>query len=504
MAVSLLLSANISTKASYAVVVLFLFCTTLILVDYAHILWRRRKLPPGPVPWPIFGNHFQIPNVRPWLAWEEWAKHYKAPLMTLWIGREPRIIVSDAWVASELMEKKSDVFSSRPRLVVMGDAINATKNNQTTLAYGDRWRLHRKLMVSMLRTARWHFTDVRLQHAAVGSQVARDYRSFQADEAKILVRDLFLDPSNFEPVIERYTISVTSIIGWGRRVDRINDYVAQQALAMMESVNYVIPGVYILETLPWLMNMPRWLYKFPSWLRQGAAIFGRYFYLLTQEASTSENKNFGIFMLDSQMKHNLNELEVAGLMGNLVGGGVDTTSSTMLSCILAMAVFPEVQRKVQAEIDSVVGDQRSPDWSDIDGGKLPYLGALVKEILRWRTVTVLAGIPHANSEDVEYNGYHFPKGTNFTGNMWAIHRNPREYPDPDIVRPERFLNGLERPYPNSRGSNPFGWGRRQCSGQPVAEQGLLFSLGRMLWAFDIAPGLDEKVGQVVFSFYSIS
>lgn len=121
--------------------------TLAILVDYLHILFRRRKLPPGPFPYPIVGNHFQIPKLRPWIAWEKWAQHYKSPMMTIWVGRDPRIILSDAWVASDLMEKRSDIFSSRPRIVVMGDTINCTKTNQTTLVYGDRWRLHRRLTV---------------------------------------------------------------------------------------------------------------------------------------------------------------------------------------------------------------------------------------------------------------------------------------------------------------------------------------------------------------------
>jgi hypothetical protein len=47
----------------------------------------------------------------------------------------------------DLLEKRSDIFSSRPRLIAMGDAINATNTNQTTLVYGDRWRKYRKLMV---------------------------------------------------------------------------------------------------------------------------------------------------------------------------------------------------------------------------------------------------------------------------------------------------------------------------------------------------------------------
>ena len=328
---------------------------------------------------------------------------------------------------------------------------------------------------------------------AVGSQAVRGYRSFQADEAKILIRDFLQEPEDFELSVERYSVSVTSIVGWGRRVDRKNDYVAVQALKLMESVNLVIPGLYLMEAIPELMKLPSMIYKFPSALRTGAAITFRYFYLLTVEGAEAKRDNFGKFMLKSQKKHEMTDLEVAGLMGNLIGGGVDTTSSTMLSCILAMACFPEVQKKAHAELDAVVGTDRSPNWADIDEGSLPYAAAIVKEVLRWRSVAVLAGIPHANTEPVDYKGYHFPKGTNLTSNLWAIHRNPRDFPNPDDFRPERFVNGLENPYPNAKGMNPFGFGRRACSGQPLAEQGLLYSLTRMMWAFKITPAQDTNV-----------
>ena len=129
------------------VLILLCFASIGLIADYIHILRRRRHLPPGPFPFPIVGNHFQTPSYKPWITWEKWAQHYDSPMMTLWIGRQPRIILSDAWVASDLLEKRSDIFSSRPRIIAMGDAINATNTNQTTLPYGDRWRKHRKLMV---------------------------------------------------------------------------------------------------------------------------------------------------------------------------------------------------------------------------------------------------------------------------------------------------------------------------------------------------------------------
>jgi cytochrome P450 len=304
---------------------------------------------------------------------------------------------------------------------------------------------------------------------------------------------LFKDPDDFVMSIERYSVSLTSIIGWGRRIDQKNDPVAQLALGVMESVNWVVPGQFIMEAVPALANLPSWIYSTPAKIRAVGAVASHFFYLLAHEAVTSgKNPSFSASLFKAQKEQDLSNVELAGLTTNLIGGGVDTTSSTMISFILAMAYYPEVQSKLEAEINRVVGHNGSPNWDDIDKN-LPYLAATVKEVLRWRTVTVLAGIPHANTVDFEYRGYKIPAGTNITGNMWAIHRNSRDFPDPDTFRPERFLNGLERPYPNQRGSNPFGWGRRQCSGQPLAEQGLLYSLCRMVWAFHILPGLDNHV-----------
>lgn len=274
----------------------------------------------------------------------------------------------------------------------------------------------------------------------------------------------------------------------------------------MEAVDLIIPGLFMIETLPWLLKVPAWLYRFPSMLMQGSAIGSGFFYLLAKEGSQAPEDNFAKLLIKNQEKEGLTDLEVSSLAGNLLGGGVDTTSSTMLSCILAMCHFPSVQRKAQAEIDRVVGPDRSPNWEDIDTDRLPYITAIVKETLRWRTVTILAGIPHANTQDFTYQSYHFPAGTNLTANIWAMHRNPRDFPDPDVFRPERFLPGnpAARPYPNARGSNPFGFGRRVCSGQPLAEQGLIYSLGRLIWAFDMKPGLDDNGREVQLDIFAYS
>jgi len=81
----------------------------------------------------------------------------------------------------------------------------------------------------------------------------------------------------------------------------------------------------------------------------------------------------------------------------------------MLSFILAACAFPEPIKKAQAEIDKYVGNNRSPDWSD--ERDLVYCKALVRETLRWRSVAILGGLPHAPTRDDVYRGYLIPANT---------------------------------------------------------------------------------------------
>jgi hypothetical protein len=100
-----------------------------------------------------------------------------------------------------------------------------------------------------------------------------------------------------------------------------------------------------------------------------------------------------------------------------------------------MALYPEVQKKAQAEIDAVIGPNRFPDFHD--RSSLSYINAVVKELSRWNLVvpfgikfyviitiasilTSSVGIPHMSTNDDEYNGFYIPKGTIMMGNAWLV------------------------------------------------------------------------------------
>jgi cytochrome P450 len=80
-----------------------------------------------------------------------------------------------------------------------------------------------------------------------------------------------------------------------------------------------------------------------------------------------------------------------------------------------MTLYPETMRLAQEEIDRVVGDGRLPTWDD--EASLPYVRAMIKELLRWRPVNKF-GMMHATSDDDWYNGYFIPKGAVVVLNWW--------------------------------------------------------------------------------------
>ena len=103
------------------------------------------------------------------------------------------------------------------------------------------------------------------------------------------------------------------------------------------------------------------------------------------------------------------------MSGSLLEAGSDTTASTLYGFIQAMIVWPEVQKKAQAEIDCVVGPDRLPTVDDYD--ELHYIRCCIKESLRWMP-TVILGVPHSVMRDDTYGNYVIPKGSTVINNVW--------------------------------------------------------------------------------------
>lgn len=179
----------------------------------------------------------------------------------------------------------------------------------------------------------------------------------------------------------------------------------------------------------------------------------------------------------------------------LIEAGSETTSSALNSVILQLAAHPEVQTRARLELDRVVGSGRLPSFSD--ESNLPYIRAIVKEILRIRPVTSI-GSPHYTTKNLVYNDYFIPANTVITIHQYALHFDER-YKNPQTFWPDRYLGYTDKagasaaqPDPYLRDHFTFGAGRRICPGLHLAENSLFITIAMILWAFEIRPPLDQN------------
>jgi hypothetical protein len=147
----------------------------------------------------------------------------------------------------------------------------------------------------------------------------------------VLALDILEHPDDYVNSIERYSTSVVSIIGWGRRIRHHNDYVLGIALSFVQNgANFSSPGQFLTESYPWLCKLPKWIYPLPQILWNEGQKALKYFYALSVEGSQAKQDNFADHLIRSQQQYGLSYKEVAALTGNLIGGGVDTCNNQPL------------------------------------------------------------------------------------------------------------------------------------------------------------------------------
>lgn len=155
------------------------------------------------------------------------------------------------------------------------------------------------------------------------------------------------------------------------------------------------------DIFPFLKRIPEcflgnWISRSRAVGREMDALYGEMLDHIIRRRREDGNKGSLIDnVLDQQEKLNLNRNQLKFLGGVLMEGGSDTASSMLLAFIHAMIKWENVQKKAQQEIDSVIGEDRSPLWSDYSN--VPYVSMIIKEVMRWRPVTPLS-FPHCLSE----------------------------------------------------------------------------------------------------------
>lgn len=164
----------------------------------------------------------------------------------------------------------------------------------------------------------------------------------------------------------------------------------------------------------------------------------------------------------------------------MFGGASDTTSNTIEWAMVELLQNPEIMKKSQEELKSVLGPRTQVEDSDI--GKLPYLQAFVKETLRLHSVVPL--MLYKAEATVEVQDYTIPKGSDVLVNVWAIHHDAQTWPEPEKFIPERFLQKEVDFFGRNFEFIPFGSGKHICLGLHLANKMLHVILGSLVHQFD--------------------
>lgn len=353
---------------------------SLVYLAVRHVLHPAKQsatnFPPGPPTIPFLGNLHQIPLTKPFLQFAEWSRtHGSHGLVGLRLGPSSSAVVVNSWKAArDLLDQRGAVYSSRPYVPIVEYVVPPPGDiHLVFMPYGPKWRKARKTVTDFLR-----------DDEVDGLLPLQDAESAQ------MMHELLSAPGLYHDHILRYfgAVIMTSVFGTRGRdfsdEGRIKQFFACQAeWAGMLDQGAVPP----FDVFPFLRHVPDVLTPWRGWQRRAAALKskqnGLYHDLFEEARARVERGKAGDSFVASLLRNNArdgySEVELEYITGFLMEGGSDTTAGAFETFVLAMAAYPDVQKRAQAEVDSVFGrDGVRSEKARADA--LPYLKACFLEV----------------------------------------------------------------------------------------------------------------------------
>ncbi|KZT28780.1 cytochrome P450 [Neolentinus lepideus HHB14362 ss-1] len=454
-----------------------------ILALLALFLVRRltsRRLPapypPGPKGLPLVGNVLDMPTKHPWKTIADWGELYGRIVYVNVLG-QPFVFLNSPNAAYDMLHKKSLIYSDRPSLTMACELVGW----DSTLGlkrFGEEFRAMRRLF-----------------HLYMGTRsTVEQFAPIEEYEIRDFLKRVLNNPEELGKTVRRTAGAVILQVTYGYEPKEYDDPLVELIERAMKQVSILFGlNAFLVDVLPILKHIPAWFpgAKFkriaPEWAKCASdtqEVPLRY--VKDQMSKGSAVTSFTSKFLEGNHVTPKEETAIKEVAASMYSGGADTTVSSVTMFFLMMMLYPEAQKKAQAEIDAVIGNDRLPSLSDRD--QLPYVGALVKEVFRWHPVAPL-GLPHRLMQDDVHDGYFIPEGTLVIANIWSVKflHDPKTYADPMTFNPDRFLGSQPEHDPREY---CFGFGRRICPGRHLAEASVWLSCAASLAVFHISKPVD--------------
>lgn len=436
---------------------------------------RGLPLPPGPPGLPFLRNLLDFPTHKPWIKFTEWKKQFGDILYVQALGRGILVLNTlDAVV--DLLNDRANIYSDRPTFVMVGEMMGLD-NSVPMLPYGSTFKQHRKLC-----------------HSSLNPESVKLYHGIQEDATAMYLSSILDTPATFIKQLRLTAGRIIMSVTYGISIQTPEDIYITEAETTMEMIGKsTMPGAHLVDFVPALRYIPSWVpfNRIPNMAQYGRnliwSMINRPFEQVKQDmASGTARRSFTRSCLENFEISGLSTVEqdhlVCWAAGAMYGAGGETTYASILSFIVAMALSPDVQRKIQQEIDSVVGSDRLPTVRDRPS--MPYVEATMKEVLRWKPALPLSIARKSKKADY-YKGYYIPEGTIVMPNVWAISIDDKSGIPSNEFAPERHLEECVGHIATDPATYAFGFGRRVCPGRHLGENNLFLLISGIMATVNI-------------------
>ncbi|KAM7099620.1 cytochrome P450 2J2 [Molossus nigricans] len=439
-----------------------------------------KNYPPGPPSVPLFGNFLQLGLKEPHLTLQKYVKKY-GNLFSMEFSAWPTVIVTGLPLIKEVLVHQGHHAADRP-LAPIRERI--FKRNGLIMSNGQEWKEQRR------------FTLTTLRNFGLGKRSLEERIQEEAHHLIQAMEEEKGQPFNPHLKINNAVSNIICSITFGERFEYQDDQF-QEMLKLLDDVIRLEMSLWchFYNTFPRIMEYIPGTHHtlFKKWEKLKSFI-SRMIENHKRDWNPDDTRDFIDAYLQEMQKHDGNatssfhEENLIFSALDLFIAGTETTSTTLRWALLYMALHPEIQEKVQAEIDRVIGQSRQ--LSTAARELMPYTNAVIHEVQRMGNIIPL-NVPRVLTVDTTVAGYQLPKGTMIVTNLTALHRDPKEWATPDTFNPDHFLENGQ--FKKREAFLPFSIGKRVCLGEQLAKSELFIFFTSLLQKFTFKPPDNEEL-----------
>ncbi|NXM67268.1 CP2J6 protein, partial [Serilophus lunatus] len=447
-----------------------------------------RRLPPGPTPYPIFGNLLQM-NFRIHHEYLKTMAKIHGNIFTLWLSNRPAVVLQGFQMVKEGLTVHAEDVAGRPTSQFFHIL---TRGNGVMFSNGHIWKQQRRFGLATMRKLGVGKKDQEYQIQEEACHLVEYLRKTKGKP---------LDPT--VPITHAVSNVICSMI-FGHRFSRDDEnfyHLMESTDAVSAFMNSI--SFFFYELSPWLgSHFLGSFKKTKSSIEFLRTIVAKEVENHIEKRKSNENQDFIDCYLDEINKTKgdagatYDEENLIQTICDLIIAGTETTATTLRWALLFMVIYPDIQERVQKELDAVLGCSHVFCYEDRK--KLPYTNAVIHEIQRYSNIILIA-LPRLSVKDTELLGYRVPKNTPILANIDSVLSDPEKWETPDQFNPSHFLD-KDGNFVNREAFLPFAIGHRVCMGELMARMELFIIFSTLLQAFmfTLPEGVKEVNKKFVF------